>query len=59
MTKAERKFNDLMYQRGLADFEFDNYSEGIKWLYENGITKKELLQLGYSKEDIENADLDL
>lgn len=50
---AKEKFENLIYQRGLSDFEWDNYSEQIRWLLEADMNKEELLELGYEEEYID------
>ena len=50
---AKEKFENLIYQRGLSNFEWDNHLEQIRWLLEADMNKEELLELGYEEEDID------
>lgn len=52
MTKLEKKFKDLMYARGLADFEWDNSFEQCQYLRQNGFNSDELKELGYDDDTI-------
>lgn len=50
---TKEKFENLIYQRGLSDFEWDNHLEQIRWLLEADMNKEELLELGYEEEDVD------
>ena len=51
---AKKKFDALMFERGLLDFEGDNYSEGVRWLLENNMSKEELLVLGFDEDVVKS-----
>lgn len=53
-AEAKKKFDALIFEQGLLDFEGDNYSEGVRWLLENNMSKEELLVLGFDGDVIEN-----
>ena len=53
--ELKEQFDKLIYNRGLADFEFDNSYDQCVYLRRNGFNDDDLKELGYGDDDIADS----